>query len=84
MTGTSQATAFVSGVAALIKSENPDFSYAQIKEAIMKGSISHKNFIGKNLAGGLLDADKALTQAKEMSKKLKNAGRSVAKKNSSL
>lgn len=84
MTGTSQATAFVSGVAALIKSENPDFSYAQIKEAIMKGSIAHKNFLGKNLAGGLLDADKALTTAKEMSKKLKNAGRSVAKKKSSL
>jgi subtilisin family serine protease len=60
MTGTSQATAFVSGVVSLIKSKHPYFRFEQIKNIILSSSLKVKNFEGKILGGGKLDAGKAI------------------------
>jgi len=64
MTGTSQATAFVTGVAALIKSQYPEMTPAQIKKLIIKSSKEVPSLIGKVRSGaGILDAGKALKLA---------------------
>ncbi|MCY4644409.1 MAG: S8 family serine peptidase [Bacteriovoracales bacterium] len=65
MTGTSQATAFVSGVAALIKSQYPHFSPHDIKIILRRSAQRVKAFKGKSVTEGKLDAAKALTVAKE-------------------
>lgn len=80
MTGTSQATAFVTGVAALIKSQYSEFGYEQIKEAIIASATKDPHFSGKNLAGGYLNAVNSLKQSKIISEQLKLVSRSVAKK----
>ena len=60
MSGTSQATAFVSGVAALIKSKNIHLSPRQIKEIIV-GSVDEVTFVkSKVMSGGRVSAVKAL------------------------
>lgn len=61
LTGTSQATAFVSGVAALILSKQPSFTPAQIKEVIMNNVNLSQNLRGKVASAGSLDAHKALS-----------------------
>jgi subtilisin family serine protease len=63
LTGTSQATAFVTGVAALIKSQYPQLSTDKIKEIIKKSARKELNFEGKCSTGGRLDASAALTLA---------------------
>ncbi len=79
MTGTSQATAFVTGVAALIKSKYPGMKYDQIKNIILSSSLKVKNFEGKILGAGKLDAGRAIELADDVSNKLKNpAKRAVA------
>lgn len=79
MTGTSQATAFVSGVAALIKAKYPDMKFDQIKNIILSSSIKVKNFEGKILGSGKLDAGKAIELADTVNLKIeKTAVRSVA------
>jgi len=79
MTGTSQATAFVTGVAALVKSKHPELSYDQIKNIILSSSEKVKNFEGKILGGGKLNAENAISVADSVSEKLKNkVARSVA------
>ncbi len=65
MSGTSQATAFVSGIAALIKANHPELSYTEIKNIIVASSVSHKSFQGKVL-GGKADAYQALEKAKQV------------------
>ncbi|MGE3609846.1 MAG: S8 family peptidase [Bacteriovoracaceae bacterium] len=70
MTGTSQATAFVSGVAALIKAKHPKLSFDQIKNVILSSSLKVKNFEGKILGGGKLDAAKAIELADHANEKL--------------
>jgi thermitase len=60
LTGTSQATAFVSGVAALILSKQPGLSPIQVKEAIMKSAAFSTHLSGKVASAGSLDAVKAL------------------------
>jgi subtilisin family serine protease len=67
LTGTSQATAFVSGVAALIKSEYPQFSTEKIKEIIKASAKKEVSMDGKCSTGGRLDAGQALTIAKQFS-----------------
>jgi thermitase len=82
MTGTSQATAFVSGVAALIKAEYPRFSFDQIKNIILSSSVPVKGFEGKILGAGKLDAQRALVRAAEVHQKLyNNVQRKVARSN---
>ncbi len=66
LTGTSQATAFVSGVAALIKSEHPEFNALTIKQIIKSSSILHQKLKGK-CANGAINAGKALALAKSLS-----------------
>jgi subtilisin family serine protease len=79
MTGTSQATAFVTGVAAMIKSKHPLMKYDQIKNIILSSSLKVKNFEGKILGAGKLDAGRALELADSANEQLKTAAtRSVA------
>lgn len=60
LTGTSQATAFVSGVAAMLKSQGPSLSAAQIKQIIVGSAKKEKTMLGKCTSGGRLDAAKAV------------------------
>jgi subtilisin family serine protease len=78
MTGTSQATAFVTGVAALIKSNYPELSSDQIKNIILASSVKQSNLTGKILGGGRLDAYKALALGKKVVES--NQTRKVAKR----
>lgn len=60
MTGTSQATAFVSGLAALILSQSPDLSPVQVKDLIVKNATLVSGLRGKLSSGGKIDAFKSL------------------------
>jgi subtilisin family serine protease len=80
MTGTSQATAFVSGVAALIKSQFPKLGSKHIKNIILSSSLKIKSFQGKVLGGGKLDATRALSVATLVNNKLFPKSRGIAKK----
>ncbi len=60
MTGTSQATAFVSGVAALIKSNNNEFNYLQIKKQILNTANQSVELFGKAKTAGILNSYAAL------------------------
>ncbi len=70
MTGTSQATAFVTGVAALIKSKYPKMKYDQVKNIILSSSLKVKSFEGKILGAGKLDAGRAIELADNVNQKL--------------
>lgn len=63
MTGTSQATAFVSGLAALILSENPSLSPAEVREVILRSVDPIPGLKGKILTGGKINALKAVKVA---------------------
>lgn len=79
MTGTSQATAFVTGVAALIKAKYPKMRFDQIKNIILSSSLKVKNFEGKILGSGKLDAGRAIELADSVNQKLIHAkARAVA------
>lgn len=60
LTGTSQATAFVSGLAALILSENPDLKPSQVRDIIMKSADKLDSLKGKVASGGRINAYAAL------------------------
>ncbi len=77
MTGTSQATAFVSGVAALVKAQHPGFNFEQVRNVILASSVKVKSFEGKVLGGGKLDATRALEMANDVAERLRS--RSLAK-----
>lgn len=70
MTGTSQATAFVTGVAALVKAKYPRFTSDQIRNIILSSSVKVKNFEGKILGGGKLDAARAIEMADSVQTRL--------------
>ncbi len=61
MTGTSQATAFVSGVAALIMAYNRDFKAKDVKKYILKTGDSYEWLRGKTGTSKKLNIYKALT-----------------------
>jgi subtilisin family serine protease len=60
LTGTSQATAFVSGLAALILSENPSLKPHEVREIIMKSANRFDSLRDKVASGGRIDAYAAL------------------------
>ena len=66
LTGTSQATAFVSGVAALLKSEFPELTFAQVKTIIRESALKEGSLSDKCFSGGRLDASKAIDVAANM------------------
>ncbi len=59
--GTSMSTAFVSGLAGLIKSVRPDLTNIQIKNTILNNVDVKSSLVGKILTGGRINAYKALT-----------------------
>jgi subtilisin family serine protease len=60
LTGTSQATAFVSGVAAMIKSMYPEMTPQEVKKIILGSAKMERQFKGKCITAGRLDAGAAL------------------------
>jgi thermitase len=78
MTGTSQATAFVTGVAAMIKAKYPNMKFQQVKNIIISSSLKVKTFDGKVLGSGKLDAARAIELADSAQQKL--GTRAVANK----
>ncbi len=68
MTGTSQATAFVSGVAALLRSQYPQLGHRDLKTIIAQSSKKESNMDTVNKSKGRLDAQNALELASKYSK----------------
>ena len=62
MTGTSQATAFVSGVGALVMSRNRDFDYAEVKKYILKTGDEYPTLLSKTGSAKLLNCYQALVK----------------------
>ena len=58
--GTSMAAPHVAGVAALIWSANPEFTYKQVKKRILSSVDKVSSLEGKTVTGGRLNAYKAL------------------------
>ncbi|MEN9724065.1 MAG: hypothetical protein RJB38_2051 [Pseudomonadota bacterium] len=67
MTGTSQATAFVSGVAALLLSKNPSLTPQQLKSIILSSADRIPELAEKIATSGRLNAFAALTQLNQLS-----------------
>lgn len=61
MTGTSQATAFVTGVAALLLSANREFSASELKKYILKTGDEYVTLMSKTGTAKLLNSYRALT-----------------------
>lgn len=61
MSGTSMAAPFVTGIAALIKSQFADMTNEQILQRIVGSSRSSKSLIGKVASGGWVNAASTLT-----------------------
>jgi thermitase len=78
LTGTSQATAFVTGVVSLIKSQYPLMATEKIKEIIKNSAKTESSMSGKCVTGGRLDAGKALAMAAEYSGEKINTNRQLA------
>ena len=60
MTGTSQATAFVTGVAALLRANNPDMDYKRIKTQILATADARHSVFSKTQTSGILNSWAAL------------------------
>ncbi|HWQ62830.1 MAG TPA: S8 family peptidase, partial [Methanospirillum sp.] len=73
MSGTSMATPYVAGVAALLKAVKPTLSNSQIKDAILSSADSIPNMTGKISTGGRLNAYRTLTGMADGSIRTKNS-----------
>ncbi len=76
--GTSQATAFVSGVAALLLSENPGLTPPELKKILMNSADKLPSLKNKVASGGRLNAFQALTYAAELRAGASGEKRAVA------
>lgn len=70
MTGTSQATAFVTGAACLLKTQRPDLTAAELKTQLLESARFEANLRGKVASAGRLDLRRALA--------VQDAGRSAS------
>lgn len=61
--GTSFSAPLVTGVAALIWSQRPDFTYSQVRDVILNSARSLTTLQGKILTGGMVDAYASLQSA---------------------
>lgn len=61
MTGTSQATAFVTGVAVLVMALRPEFSISDVKKYILRTGDEYPTLLSKTGSAKLLNSYKALT-----------------------
>jgi thermitase len=59
--GTSMAAPHVSGVAALMLSQNPNMTYQEVKERLISSSRGINTLSGRVVSGGIVDAYYALT-----------------------
>lgn len=66
MTGTSQATAFVSGVAALLLSRDPSLTPQQVKAILMKSADRIPELAERLATGGRVNAHAALVELESM------------------
>lgn len=71
LTGTSQATAFVSGVAALLMAEFPILTTSDIKRIIKDSAKKELSLVAKTNTGGKLDASNAWKIANELTSERK-------------
>lgn len=60
MTGTSQATAFATGVAALVIANNREFDFNQVRRQVINTSNASQELWGKSSSAGVLNAWAAL------------------------
>lgn len=79
LTGTSQATAFVSGAAALIMSQYPELSTEEVKEVIKRSAKQEVTLMSKCSSGGRLDAGHAQQFAAEYLKAKSTRGLATKK-----
>lgn len=61
MTGTSQATAFVTGVAVLVMAHRPEFAAADVKKYLLRTGDEYPTLLSKTGNAKLLNSYKALT-----------------------
>ncbi len=78
MSGTSQATAFVTGMAALLLSENPKLTPDELKEIIISTSDRVPELVGKVVAAGHVNVFEALKKAHRVSPLAPKASKSLA------
>jgi subtilisin family serine protease len=70
MTGTSQATAFVSGVAAMMLSMNKHLTVAELKEKITSSAVKYAQLEGKTQYGAAVNALAAVESVTKVEKKI--------------
>ena len=80
LTGTSQATAFVSGIAALLWSENLRLSHQKITSTILLSSIPNKKLHGKSRVAANANALSALAMLQGKRTNLQVTSKTLAKK----
>lgn len=76
LSGTSMATAYVSGVAALLAGAAPNLSAAQIVQRIDATVKPLPSLVGKTITGGMVDAGAALASIRSPAEALSTAGQS--------
>jgi subtilisin family serine protease len=60
LSGTSMAAPFVAGAAAMLRQEEPDMTYKELRSALKDSVEPLPALAGKTVTGGLLDVDRAL------------------------